>query len=131
MMNVVNIIGRLTRDVEAKKGSGKDAKSYAKFTLAVDRMGEDNGADFISCTAFGGTADFLDKWGDKGCLLGVNGSLSTGSYEKDGHTVYTTDVLVRDVTMCTWPKKEEEEEEEVPWEKEKKPEPKSRGRRSR
>ena len=34
-----------------------------------------------------------EKWAYKGQLVGVFGRLQTGSYEKDGQKIYTTDVM--------------------------------------
>lgn len=96
-MNKVILIGRLTRDPEFSY-FGSDNKACASFTLAVDRRikkeGEQN-ADFVSCVAFGKTAEFLEKYVRKGTKLVVEGRIQTGSYtNKDGNKVYTTDVLV-------------------------------------
>lgn len=91
-MNKVLLIGRLTRDPEV---FGEGDRKVAKFTLAVDRFGKDNGADFPNCVAFGTRADFAEKWLKKGIKIHVEGKLQTGSYTKqDGTRVYTTDVVV-------------------------------------
>lgn len=95
-MNKVILMGRLTREPELKQtGSGV---SVARFTIAVNRrFKNDSGeyqADFINCTAWRQTADFICKYFGKGSMIGVVGSIRTGSYQKDGQTVYTTDVNV-------------------------------------
>lgn len=96
-MNKALLVGRLTKDVELR-GSGD--KAFAKFTVAVNRpfKNKETGeydADFINCTAFGKTAEFVSEWFNKGDPLGVTGSIRTGSYEnKNGDTVYTTEVMV-------------------------------------
>ena len=54
--------------------------------------GEQN-ADFISITCFGKTAELVEKYMGKGRLVGITGRIQTGSYEKDGKKVYTTDVI--------------------------------------
>jgi len=100
-INSVVLVGRLTRDVEVRKTTS--GISYARFTVACDRRfsGRDqNGssnqptADFISCVAWRQSADFLGSYGRKGSMVGVNGSIQTGSYtDRDGKKVYTTDVL--------------------------------------
>jgi single-strand DNA-binding protein len=69
---------------------------FAKFSLAVDRRksGEQS-ADFISCAAFGKTAETMEKYVFKGTKLCVEGHIQTGSYtDKEGRKVYTTDVIV-------------------------------------
>lgn len=95
-MNQVNLIGRLTRDVDIRES--KDGEiTIALFTLAVERMGSKE-ADFIGCRAFGKTAEFLEDSTSKGQRLGVTGHIQTGSYEnKKGDTVYTMDVIVERV----------------------------------
>lgn len=92
-MNLVVITGRQT--AEAKINYTQDGKCIARFNLAVDRKGE--GTDFPSCVAFGKTGEFIEKYGAKGKKWNVEGRLQTGSYEKDGHKVYTTDVIINSV----------------------------------
>lgn len=93
-MNRVILIGRLTKDPDIRY-SGETA--VARFTLAVNRYvrnGED-AADFISCVAFGKTAEVAEKYLSKGSQAGVAGRIQTGSYtNRDGQKVYTTDVVV-------------------------------------
>ena len=100
-INSVVLVGRLTRDVEVRKTTS--GVSYARFTVACDRrysggQNQQNGqqptADFIGCIAWRQSADFLGSYGRKGSLVGVNGSIQTGSYtDRDGKKVYTTDVV--------------------------------------
>ena len=97
-MNRVNLVGRLARDPEVRYSQGQNPTAVARFTLAVDRRfkrdGEAN-ADFISCIAFGKTAEFIEKYFFKGMRLGGSGRIQTGSYTKqDGTKVYTTDVVL-------------------------------------
>ena len=88
-MNIVLLIGRLTKDAEIREGDTK----VAKYTLAVDRIKE--GTDFINCVAFGKQADFAEKYLAKGTKVAIEGRIQTGSYKnKDGKTVYTTDIVV-------------------------------------
>jgi len=93
-MNSVILIGRLTKDV---KVSGND-KKVARYTLAVQREYKNKDgnydSDFISCVTFGKSAEFAEKYLTKGMKIAVTGNLLTGSYEKDGQTHYTTDVVV-------------------------------------
>ena len=94
-MNIAILIGRLTRDPEVRQAMGDNATLIANYTLAVDRRrsGKQE-ADFIRCTAFGNSAEFAEKYLKKGTKILVKGRIQTGSYEKDGHTIYTTDVIV-------------------------------------
>ena len=99
-MNKVVLIGRLVRDPEVRYSQNDTSMAIARFSLAVDRRSSRNNqdgqtADFISCVAFGRTAEFLEKYFTKGNRIGVYGHIQTGSYtNKDGARVYTTDVVV-------------------------------------
>ena len=97
-MNVVILMGRLTAKPEIRQ---TDSTTVAVYTLAVDRIGKDKGADFIRCKAFGKPADFAEKYLDKGMKVAVEGRINTGSYtNKEGQKVYTTDVIVNAHHFC-------------------------------
>ena len=92
-MNKVILMGRLTRDPEVRQSQSENPISIARYTMAVDRMGE--GADFISCIAFGKTAEFAGTHLKKGTKMLIEGRIQTGSYtNKDGQKVYTTEVVI-------------------------------------
>lgn len=93
MLNSVNLIGRLTKDVELKQTS--NGKAFARFTLAVNRLNGD--ADFIPIKVWNKTAENCAEYIGKGSLIAINGRIETGSYEKEGQTVYTTDVVAFNV----------------------------------
>lgn len=96
-MNKVILIGRLTRDPNYT--TTQTGTEIARYTIAVDRIGE--GADFISCVAFGKSAQFADKYLKKGVRIAVTGRLQTGSYRnKEGKDVYTTDVIIESQEFC-------------------------------
>lgn len=98
-MNSVQLVGRLARDPDVKYS--QDGKAHARITLAVDRRyrkdGEQN-ADFISCVAFGKTAEFIEKYFHKGMRMGLTGRIQTASYKnQQGNTIYTTDVICENI----------------------------------
>jgi single-strand DNA-binding protein len=104
-MNKVIIIGRCVKDVETRYSQGQNPTAIARFNLAVARRfkreGDSQTADFISCIAFGKTAEFLEKYGKKGTKFVVEGHIQTGNYtNKDGAKVYTTDVVVENVEFA-------------------------------
>ena len=73
------------------------------MSIAVDRYakaGEHRTADFIPCTAWGKTAEFIGKYFVKGQEILAEGRIQTGSYEKDGRKIYTTDVVIDRVEFC-------------------------------
>lgn len=103
-MNKAMIVGRLTRDPNVRYSQGENQTCVARFTLAVDRRRSKNSregeqtADFISCVAFGKTGEFVEKYARKGMKFDIVGRIQTGSYQdKDGKTVYTTDIVVEEI----------------------------------
>ena len=99
-MNKVILMGRLTRDPEVRYSQGDNNLAIARYTLAVDRRfqrNSDQTADFISCVAFGKSAEFAEKYLKQGIKIAITGRIQTGSYtNKDGVKVYTTEVVVED-----------------------------------
>ena len=100
-MNKVILMGRLTRDPDVRYSAGESGTSVARYTLAVDRRfnkrdGEAT-ADFISCVAFGRSAEFAEKYFHQGLKVVVTGRIQTGSYtNREGQKVYTTEVVVEE-----------------------------------
>ncbi len=109
-MNRVDLLGRLTKDPSA---SYKNDLCIARFTLAVDRRTKDKGADFISCVAFGKMGEFVEKYAKKGVKFALSGRIQTGSYEKDGKKVYTTDVVAESMEFAESKKASGETEQET------------------
>ena len=103
-MNKVIEIGRLVREPEIRYSQGASSTCIARYTLAVDRKFKQEGqptADFINCIAFGKLGEFAEKYLHKGIKIAVTGRIQTGSYKnKDGNTVYTTDVIVEEQECC-------------------------------
>lgn len=98
-MNKVILMGRLTRDPDVKyANTGDKPMAIARYTLAVDRRfsrDSEQNADFIRCVAFGKNGEFAEKYFKQGIKIVIDGRIQTGSYQnKDGKTVYTTDVIV-------------------------------------
>ena len=97
-------MGRLTKDPEIRYSQGASSTCIARYTLAVDRKFKQEGqptADFINCIAFGKLGEFAEKYLRKGIKIAVTGRIQTGSYKnKDGNTVYTTDVVVEEQEFC-------------------------------
>lgn len=99
-MNKVILMGRLTADPELKQT--QSGISSCRFTVAVNRQfkNKETGeyeADFIFCTAWRQTAEFISRYFKKGQMICIDGTLRTGSYQDKNYsdvTHYTTDVLV-------------------------------------
>lgn len=102
-MNIVTLIGRLTRDPDIRYTQGENAMAIARFTLAVDKNFKKKGdkANFINCVAFGKIAETVGKHVFKGSKIAVIGEWTTGSYKnKDGNTVYTNDCNISKLEFC-------------------------------
>ena len=102
MINKVVLVGRLTKEVELKKTNSN--VSYCRFTVACSRRVKSKvegapDADFINCIAWNQSAEFLSKYATKGAIVGVEGRITTGSYDKNGQRVYTTDVTAESVRL--------------------------------
>ena len=99
-MNKVVLMGRLTKNPEIKYAGKDNDMAVARYTLAVNRRYKHDGeqeADFISCVTFGKRAEFVQKYLHKGMSIAICGRISSGSYkDKDGKTIYTTDVIVEE-----------------------------------
>ena len=115
-MNNVALTGRLTRDPELRYIPTGTA--VTKFTLAVDKnlsrekkeelesKGQPT-ADFINIVVWGKQAENVANFTSKGKLIAVQGRIQSGSYEKDGQRVYTTDVVANNVEFLEWRDKAE------------------------
>ena len=105
-MNSVILIGRLTKDPEMKYTTGQNQMAVTTFTLAIDRparQGQEKQTDFIRITTFGRMAENCDRYLAKGRRAAVQGRIQTGSYtNKDGQTVYTTDVVAGNVEFLEY-----------------------------
>lgn len=104
MINNVVLVGRLTKDVEVKKT--QSGLSVASFTVACDRRlsqeqrnNNEQSADFISCVAWRGSADFLGNYAHKGDTVGVEGRIQTRTYDRDGQKVYVTEIVANSVSI--------------------------------
>lgn len=111
-MNVINLIGNLTRDPEKKAtASGTD---ICNFTVAVQRKYKNKSTgnyecDFIRCTAFRNQADLISRNFAKGSRIGITGTLHIDSKkDEEGRTVTYTEVWVDSVDFCDGIKKREE-----------------------
>ena len=102
-MNKVILVGRLTADPELRQT--QSGISSCRFTVAVDRRFADKNtgerqADFITCTAWRQTAEFVSRYFNKGKMICVEGSLRNNNYQDRNHpevTHYTMDIFVDNV----------------------------------
>lgn len=112
-MNNVVLMGRLTRDPELRYVQAGSNTAVARFSIAVDKglsrekrqeMESKNQptADFINIVAWGRLGETVSKYSGKGLRVLVNGRIQTGSYEKDGQRIYTTEVVATSLEILDW-----------------------------
>lgn len=98
-MNKVLLVGNLVKDVEVRYTTSDSA--VARFTIAINRETKNKDgnydADYINCVSFGERAKAVSEYLKKGTKVSVEGRIQTGSYEKDGKKVYTTDIVVEKI----------------------------------
>jgi len=98
-MNSVNLVGRITKDLELRKT--QSGESFLYFTVAVNRTFTNKDgqreADFINCVAWRRQAENMATYIGKGSLISVDGRISTRSYEQNGQRVFVTEVVAENV----------------------------------
>ena len=87
----------------------QSAIATTRFTLAVPRETKNKEgvyeSDFINCIAYNKTAELMCQYLEKGDQIAIQGHIQTGSYEKNGQKIYTTDVIVERVQFLNTKKK--------------------------
>lgn len=99
MINKVILMGRLTKDPEIRYTSSGTAVS--NFTVAVDDgYGDNKTTSFISCVAWGKSAEFVSNYFTKGKMIIIVGRLQTRTWEgQDGRKNYITEVVASEVSF--------------------------------
>ena len=92
MLNVIVLIGRLTRDPELRYTS--QGTAIVNFGIAVDRgfkstQEDQQTVDFFNVVCWNRLAEIVAEYMTKGRLVAVQGRLQSRNYERDGqrHTV--------------------------------------------
>lgn len=95
-MNKIWLIGRITKELSLNRTNS--GRNFLHFTLAVARKykrKDKPDTDFFSCLAWGGVADSMYQFLDKGSKVAVEGYLEKDSYQDaDGNTQHTEKVIV-------------------------------------
>ena len=98
MYNKTVLVGRITKELEMKTTT--NWVNVLRFTFAINKkVKEKDQVSYISCVSFNKTAEILNQYADKGSLVLVDGELQSRSYEKDGKTIYVTEVVVNRVVL--------------------------------
>lgn len=105
-MNIVILKGRLTKDVSLL--FGQSGTPYTSFKVAVNRYSKDKDlTDFILCTAFNKTAEFIAEYFRKGQEILIKGNVKVDSYEKDGNKITRQCIIVENVEFVGSKKEDE------------------------
>jgi single-strand DNA-binding protein len=96
-MNNCSLIGRLTKENDLRYSQSGTA--VLRNSLAVNRKFKKDETDFINLLAFSKTAELMANHLNKGDQVGIEGHIQTGSYEKDGKKIYTTEIVVDNITF--------------------------------
>ena len=118
MLNSITLQGRLTADPTLR--TTQSQTPVASFTLACDRDFGDKKTDFFSCSAWRGTAEFINRNFRKGQLVVVSGRLQNNEWrDKDGNKRINADIVVENAYFCEkkaqGPDVQVEEEEVLPF----------------
>ena len=90
-MNTVTLMGRIASDLELKRT--QNGKVMMSFMLAVSRQKDTT--DFIRCTAWGKSAEFISRYFTKGRMIALLGYIRAGTYtDRDGNSKYIMNVVV-------------------------------------
>lgn len=102
-VNQVILLGRLTRDPEQRTTT--TGKIVVNFSLAVDRAGQDDGADFFEVTAWEKLGELIMQYLSKGRRVLVQGRLRQDSWDdkETGKKRSRVDVTATDVTFLDGP----------------------------
>lgn len=105
MLNSINIMGRITKDLELK--ANVNGKEYLMFSIACQRPFKNEAgqyeADFINCTAYGQTAQLIAKHSAKGKIISITGRLQVDNTDN----TYYTKIIVQSVDVFTGNQREE------------------------
>ncbi len=104
MLNQVVLVGRLTKDVEAKEL--EDGKKVSNITLAIPRSYKNAEGvyetDFVECVLWNSIAENTAEYCKKGDIVGIKGRLQTDSFEKEeGEKVFKLNVIAEKVTFLS------------------------------
>ena len=103
-LNKAILIGRLGRDPEIRYT--QDGRAVANFTIATNEEWKDRNTgekkertEWHRIVAFGKLGEICGEYLSKGKLVYVEGRLQTRSYEQEGVTKYTTEIVANDMQM--------------------------------
>ncbi len=104
-MNKVILMGRLTRDPEIRYSGSDNSLAIARYSIAVDRRfrrrDDQADADFFNCTAFGRTAEFVEKYLHQGSKILMSGRIQNDNYtNREGQKVYSVQIIAEEIEFA-------------------------------
>lgn len=115
-MNIVIMVGRLTKDPEIRYS--QQGKAVCNFSIAVDRRIKregDNNTDFFNCVAFGKTAEFVEKYFSTGKRIAIEGNIQNDSFlGRDGTKKTAVKIVCDNVEFADGKGEAKEAKEERP-----------------
>ena len=98
-INNITLMGRLTFDPELRVTPS--GKSVISFSVAVGRQFDKEKTDFIDCTAWNKTADFISKYFKKGDMIALTGRIETNQFtDKNGNNRKSFSITADNVSFC-------------------------------
>lgn len=94
-MNTVNLIGRMTKTPDLRYS--QSGTPVCSFTIAINRFGKKDEADFPNIVCFKKTAENTANFCQKGSLVGIVGRIQTRTYDGQNGKVYVTEVVAESV----------------------------------
>jgi len=103
-INKVILVGNLGKDPEVRYT--QDGKAVAQFSIATSEEWKDKNTgekrektEWHRVVAFGRLGEICGEYLSKGRQVYIEGRLQTSSYEKDGITRYSTDIIADKMQM--------------------------------
>ena len=92
-MNIVTLLGNVGQQPEIRYT--QSGMAVCNLSLATNKKVKgEKVTSWYRCVAFDKIAELISQYVGKGDTLGIEGEIKYGSYEKNGNTVYTTDIII-------------------------------------
>ncbi len=106
-LNVVALVGRLTRDSELRYSNG--GMAICRFSIAVNRRKRagdnkwEDEANFFDCSMFGKSAESVNQYLEKGRQVSIQGELRQSRWEQDGQSRSRVEIAVSSLQLLSSP----------------------------
>lgn len=101
-VNRATLVGNVGKDPEAHVT--QSGTKIVRFSLATNRKVKDaERTDWHRITAFGKLADIIEQYVKKGDPVYIEGRIEYDSYQRDGVTIPTTDIVAQELVMLKEP----------------------------